>query len=83
MPRTYEQDGLRNEAIAYLHYFNGNMDFYITEKDTHESEQWQAYGVSVRIDHDSELGYISIADLLDNGFEIDLYFTPTKIGEIS
>ncbi|CAM3834843.1 hypothetical protein VRRI112168_02265 [Vreelandella rituensis] len=33
MPVTYEQDGLGDQAIAYLHYFMGGADFFITEKD--------------------------------------------------
>ena len=33
MPKTYEQDGKGLDAIAYLHYFNGGADWYITEKD--------------------------------------------------
>lgn len=33
MPATYEQDGKGDQAIAYLHYFTGGCDWYITEKD--------------------------------------------------
>lgn len=31
MPKTYDQDGKEDEAIAYLHYFGGACDYYITE----------------------------------------------------
>lgn len=30
-----------------------------------------------------ELGYISITELLDNGVELDLYFTPSTLGQIN
>ena len=33
MPQTYETDDQGNNAIAYLHYFNGGGDWYIVEKD--------------------------------------------------
>ena len=33
MPKTYEQDGMGDEAIAYLHYFKNGADWYITERD--------------------------------------------------
>ena len=43
MPKVYEQDGLGDQAVAYLHYFTGGCDWYITEKDS-EPEQHQALG---------------------------------------
>lgn len=79
MPKTYEQDGLGDDAVAYLHYFKGGMDFYITEKDM-EEQQFQAFGLSVI--HESELGYVSIDELIHNDVELDFHFTPTKIGEL-
>lgn len=30
----------------------------------------------------AELGYISIPELPENGAELDLYFTPKRIGEL-
>lgn len=80
MSKTYEQDGKGDEAVAYLHYFKGNMDFYITEKDM-EDTQLQAYGL-VNMGYGAELGYISIIDLLKNDIELDLYFEPTTIGKL-
>lgn len=74
MAKTYEQSGMGDEAIAYLHYFLGSMDFYITEKDIgsdDEPGQHQAFGLA---DHGygAELGYISIVELVENGVELDL-----------
>ena len=80
MPKTYEQDGKGGEAIAYLHYFLGGMDFYITEKDM-ELEQLQAFGLA-NIGYGAELGYVCIVELLANGVELDLHFTPKTINQI-
>ena len=80
MPETYGQDGMGDKAIAHLHYFKGSMDWYITEKDM-EGEQLQAFGM-VDMGYGPELGYISIAELVQNGIELDLHFTPMTLGEI-
>jgi len=40
MPKTYEQNGRRAEAIAHLHYFTAGADFYITEKDRGSADDW-------------------------------------------
>lgn len=97
MPVTYEQDGKGDDAIAYLHYFVGGHDFYITEKDMDDGGTIQAFGLTATR-HGVSLGYISIAYLsghhehfdpdhlpdADNFpcIEMDLYFEPTPIGEI-
>ncbi|MBL0011067.1 MAG: DUF2958 domain-containing protein [Nitrosomonas sp.] len=80
MPKTYGQDGMGDKAIAYLHYFSGGSDWYITEKDM-EDEQLQAFGLA-NLGQGGELGYISIQELIDAGVEIDLYWTPKTIGQI-
>ena len=83
MPETYGQDGLGDRAIAYLHYFNAGMDWYITERDSDPDGegQVQAFGVA-NLGYGDELGYISIAELVENGVEIDLYFKPRALSEI-
>ena len=80
MPRVYEQDGMGEKAIAYLHYFTGSCDWYITERDT-SAEQWQAFGLS-DLGYGPELGYIAIAELIAAGAELDLHFRPTALEEI-
>ncbi len=80
MPQTYGQDGMGDEAIVYLHYFMGGSDWYITEKDM-EDEQLQAFGLA-DLGGGSELGYISIQELIDSGVELDFYWEPKTIGEI-
>jgi len=81
MPKTYEQDGLGDQAIAYLHYFMGGMDWFITERDM-EEEQLQAFGLADLGMGCAELGYISIQELIENGVELDLYWTPKTLAEI-
>lgn len=81
MPKMLEQDGKGDNAIAYLHYFTANSDFYITEKEVIEGIT-QAFGLASVYPSDYELGYISIAELVQAGAEIDLHFTPKTLGEI-
>jgi hypothetical protein len=86
MPKTYEQSHLGDEAIVSLHYFKDGMDFFITEKDVGEGEadppQLQAFGLADLFGDGGEMGYISIVELLENNLELDLYFTPCKLGEL-
>lgn len=86
MPQTYEQDDKGDEATAFLRYFHpAGFDWHITEKDkgdgTDDMNQYQAFGLA---DMGSpELGYISIAEMIDTpGVELDLYFAPKTIREI-
>ena len=81
MPKSYEQDGAGDNAVAHLHYFNASMDWYITERDRVD-EQHQAFGLASLGFDTPELGYISIVELIENGVELDLHFTPTTIGEL-
>ncbi len=84
MPKTYEQDGKGRQAIAYLHYFRGNQNWYITEKDIgtpEEPGQRQAFGLA-DLGYGGELGYISIPELVTAGVELDLYFEPKTLEEI-
>ena len=80
MPKTHEQDGKGNQAVAYLHYFTGGCDWYITEKDS-EEEQFQAFGLA-DLGYGGELGYISLVELLEAGAELDLHFAPRTLAEV-
>jgi len=80
MPKTYEQDGKGDDAIVTLHYFRGGMDWYITEKDM-EDEQLQAFGLA-DLGYGGELGYISIQELIENGIELDIHWTPKTLGAV-
>lgn len=83
MPKTYEQDGLGDQAVIWLHYFTGNCDWWITERDSDEDGdgQIQAFGLA-NIGHGAELGYISIVELIENGAELDLHWAPKPIKEV-
>lgn len=84
MPETYGQDGRGDQAIAYLHYFVGGCDWYITERDVDSDGegQVQAFG-QADLGYELELGYISITELLENNVEIDLYFAPATLAEVN
>lgn len=79
MPKIYEQDGMGDQAVVQLHYFKGGFDWYITERDTTD-EQMQAFGMACM--HEDELGYICIAELIANGVELDIYWTPKTLAEV-
>ena len=83
MPETYGQDGKGDQAVAYLHYFNSSMDWYITEKDCDPDNegQIQAFGLA-DLGYGAELGYISIKELIENNVELDLYFEPQTLAVI-
>jgi hypothetical protein len=79
MPKTYEQEGKGDGAIIHLHYFIGNCNWYITERDSEES-QLQAFGLA-DLGYGPEYGYISIEELLENGVELDFYYRPRTVTE--
>jgi len=83
MPKTYETDGQGCSALARLHYFTGGCDWWIVEKDADPDHagQIQAFGIA-DLGMGPEAGYISIPELLENGAELDLYFTPKRMGEL-
>jgi hypothetical protein len=81
MPHTYQQDGLGEKAIVYLHYFAGGAaNWWITEKDMDGGTQ-QAFGKADLFGDGGELGYISIDEIVANNGELDLYWTPKTVGE--
>lgn len=84
MPKTYGTDGQGDKAIAYLHYFKGGADWYITEKDsdTDSEGQIQAFGYADLGQGGGELGYISIKELIGMNVELDLHWSPKSIGAI-
>ena len=87
MPQTGETDGQGDKAVAHLHYFMGNFDFWITERDvgdgTADLRQHQAFGfVNLGDPDNAELGYISLPELFASNVELDLYWVPKTLGEI-
>ena len=82
MPVTYGQDGKGDDAIAYLHYFIGGSDFYITEKDV-EGDVEQATAYASINGAGLELGYVSIREIVETGAELDLHWTPAPISQVA
>jgi hypothetical protein len=89
MPTTYQTDGQGNKAIVSLHYFAGSVDVWIIERDmgdgTDDKSQHQALGMTSLYGGgvaDAEFGYVSIKELIENGAELDLHFTPKAIREL-
>lgn len=90
MPKTGETDGKGDDqAVACLHYFaGGSANWWIIEKDidTDGEGQIQAFGLANLFggpsDWDAELGYISIAEILVNGGELDFHFTPKTLAAL-
>lgn len=82
MPVIYDTDGMGDAAPVTLHYFSGASDWYIIERDRSEGGQLQAFGFAC-LNGDlfnAELGYISIAELIGCGVELDLYYSPENMG---
>lgn len=82
MPGPREQDGKGELAVAHLRYFGSLGHCFILEKDVDDGEgQIQAFGY-LNFGHGGEYSYINIKELIENGFEMDLFYTPKTMGEI-
>jgi hypothetical protein len=81
MPVTYQQEGMGDLAIVHLHYFSGESDWWITEKDK-DGGTAQAFGLASINQGYPELGYISIEELVAHGVELDLYWQPKTIADV-
>lgn len=83
MPVTYEQDGQDQQAVAYLHYFVGSVDIYVTEKDMDGDGTLQAYG-QADLGDGPEVGYLSIPEYVDvAAMNLDLHFKPATLAKIN
>ena len=91
MPKTGETEGQGNAAVAHLHYFaGGQANWYVTEKDKGAPDdaengvppQSQAFGLADLFADGGELGYISLAEIISCGGELDLYWTPKPLDVI-
>jgi len=83
MPKTYGTDGIKDKTV-YLHYFYGNLDWYIVEKDmsANEDGHLQDFGYA-DMGHGAELGYISIDEVKElKGVNLDFHFEPKLWSEI-
>lgn len=84
MPKTGDQEGLGDQATVHLHYFLAKCDWYIVEKDIVSPGVDMAFGFAVLNGNelDAELGYVSIAEIVGCGAELDLHFKPRSLAEV-
>lgn len=78
MPKIRETEGQGDDAIVHLHYFRGNADYHVIEKDI-TPEQIQAFGLCDLGMGFPELGYVPIQELLRYDFELNLYWEPRTL----
>jgi len=84
LPKLFEQDSKGLNAIAYVKFFtpDSNWTWYVTEFDGIDTFFGLVDGL------EKELGCFSLSELesvsgpLGLKIERDLYFKPTKIGEL-
>ena len=96
-PMTYQTEDVETkDKVLHLHYFKGGVDAWIVERDVGDSGNPSAPGAGEGVQHqaygkislfgggweDAEWGYISIAELIKNGVELDLYWTPRTAKEM-
>jgi hypothetical protein len=88
-PKTYETEGVQDK-IVHLHYFVGNVDAWIIERDVGDKPesdgvgvQHQAFGYqSFYGIEEAEMGYISLPELFKVYAELDLHFEPITFKEL-
>ena len=80
MPVTYEQAALGENATAHLHYFTGDRDWWITERDT-SAQQLRVFGWARCGHEEPEAGYVCVEELCAAGAELDLHWTPKPIAK--
>lgn len=88
IPKLYEQDGMRYEAVAYVHYFCpwNDWHWYGTEFDGKDTFFGLVRGFV------TELGYFSLRELSEtkvsiggttiNAVERDIHWTPKPLSEV-
>jgi hypothetical protein len=84
MPKSYETDGMGDEAIVHLHYFSGSADWYVTERDMSDQEEEgpiQAFGLKCDR-YGARLGYINCVELTEGNAELDFHFRPRTLAEL-
>ena len=93
IPVTYNTEDVETaDKVLHLHYFGGGVDAWIVERDVGdtpdqngEGPQLQAFGKITLFGggwRGAEWGYISIADLIANGVELDFYWEAKTVKEM-
>jgi hypothetical protein len=79
-PPMYFQDGMKEQATVYLHYFGHRYDAYILEIDT--ENPLQAYGLMRWDNGELKYKYIDLLNLIENNAELDFYFKVRNVGQL-
>jgi hypothetical protein len=48
MPKTQETDGQGDAAVAFLHYYMGSLDIYVTERDVGDLPDSSEIGIQAQ-----------------------------------
>lgn len=96
-PVTYQTENVKSaDKVLHLHYFMGGIDAWIVERDVGDFGDPNAVGAGVGTQNqaygkvslfgggweNAEWGYISIAELIANGVELDLYWQEKTVKEM-
>jgi len=87
MPKTYSLDDVWPKPVG-VKLFNSSMTAYVVEADggseydEYSGQQSQAYGYFFNESYgEGEWGYINVDELVEAGFEMDLYFDGMYINQ--
>ncbi len=82
MPATFEQTGTSLDSVVYLHYANGDKNWYVTGKDALGDGTSAVYGHKGLGQGISTMPFrIDINELVKNGAELDLHFDPMSLSQ--
>ena len=82
MPEMPWLEGKGETSLAYLHYFDDNGDWYITERDR-QATQTQAFGLANPDGTIGAMGNIDISQLTGEGAELDLDWEPVMVETVN
>ncbi len=78
-PKIYAQDGKGYDAIVYAHYFFGDTDVFVTERD---GDELFAYTILNGDYEMSELGYQSLSEIKNIAFfQLDFFWEEKTLRE--
>ena len=84
LPRTLASEAHGRAAVVQLHYFRGDADWWVTGRDIdpdNPGRVW-AFGLADFGSGPEPLGF-SIREIIDCGAELDLYWQPKTVAEVT
>ena len=83
MPTACKGAVVNNNTTVHLHYFLGNMDWFITHKSTNKHNVGCMHGyICYESGHHVTSYTISISSILKAGAELDLEWEPMPLWEV-